>query len=158
MLVWALVITYLIFNGMIIEFTKENILKSVENYSSLIGASRATETGNLFDSTRMTSDDIIIFDSLFKESFIEIWRRLYSWVKSADYGDEKVYLEIEDKYNSKIVIAQIKEFLYSSILAKWFTMKGLPDAEYYTLKSADIKDNITMLFHNKLYKRKSNPF
>lgn len=141
-----------------IEFTKESMLKDVENYSSVIGASRTTETGTLFDAVRMTSDDIIVFDSLFKESFIEIWRRLYSWVKEADYGNGKAYLEIEDKYNSKIVQSQIKEFLYSSILGKWFAIKGSADAETYTLRAAEIKDNITMLFHNKLYKRKSSPF
>ena len=141
-----------------IEFTKESMLKDVENYSSMIGASRATEAGTLFDAIRMTSDDMIIFDNLFKESFIEIWRRLYTWVKEADYGNEKVYMEIEDKYNSKIVQAQIKEFLYSSILGKWLTMKGSADAETYNVKAFDIKDNITMLFHNKLYRRKANPF
>ncbi|MBQ7818847.1 MAG: hypothetical protein IJ341_04015 [Bacteroidales bacterium] len=141
-----------------LEFTKESMLKQVENYSAMVGANRNVEGANLFDALRMTSDDIIIFDSLFKESFIEIWRRLYSWIQEADYGDVKVYMIIEDKYNSKIVQSQIKEFLYSSILAKWFTLKGSSDAEYYAFKAGEIKDNITMLFHNKLYRRKSNPF
>lgn len=142
-----------------VKFLKEDILKDIENISSVIGANRSTDDGNIqFDRLSMTGDDAIMFNTLLLNAWHEIWRRLNLWIIDSSMRDNILSFTMKLQHDNEILNNEIKQFLVSHILGNWFMMKGIEDAQVYLSDATLRLDNITMLLRKKLYDRKSSPF
>ncbi len=145
-----------------LKFYKDDILKEVENLSSVIGANRFTEDGNnMFDRIGMTGDDILVSNTLLLNAWHEIWRRLKIWITASSMPGNVLSFCFNRRLTrdyEPLLANEIRQYLVSHILGNWLVLKGLEESQMYLKDAAARLDNISTLLRRKLYERKSSPF